>query len=111
MVCDYCGIREATLSDRTVVNNGVAEYRFCKECYVSILRSGVSPFEAMQEKNARKGKECPSCGWTARDFARTFTFGCPDCYRNMREVALAAADATQASLRHTGSRPEGGARD
>ncbi len=110
MLCDYCKQRPAVLVDRTVINNGVAEYRFCEECYKAILKSGRTAFETMQELNAGKGTSCPVCGTTARDFQKTFMFGCPDCYRNMREVAVAAAEATQTEALHVGKRPKGGRR-
>ena len=60
MLCDFCGRREATLSDRTVINNGVVEYHFCKECYTALLRSGRTPYDAMRENAARREAEAQS---------------------------------------------------
>lgn len=107
MKCELCKTREATLADTTVINNGVLVYHFCEECYASIRKAGLSAFEVMQEVNARKGKECPSCGTTAAYFRKTFMFGCPDCYRNMREVAVGAAKSAHQSAVHVGKRPKG----
>ena len=107
MLCDLCHKRTATLCDRTLVNNGIAEYHFCADCYKAIMQAGRTAFDVMQEVHARKGKECPACGTTAEDFRTGFMFGCPECYRNMREVAVAAAEATQNSSTHVGKRPKG----
>lgn len=108
MLCDLCGKKTATLVDRTVVNNGIAEYRFCEDCYKAIMKSGRTAFDVMQEVLARKGKECPVCGTTAEDFRSSFMFGCPECYRNMRDIAVAAAEATQNASVHIGKRRRGG---
>ncbi len=110
-VCDLCGRRAGTLTDRTVVNNGLVEFHFCESCFDEIRRSGLSTLEVMSRVAARLGKECPVCGRTAEDFARTFSFGCPECYENMRKVALSAVQAAQgAGARHIGKRPDGGER-
>lgn len=103
--CELCG-KAAELTDKTVINNGLVEYRFCKSCYSAIAKSGASPFEYMQALNAKKGRECPVCGTKAVDFQKSFMFGCPDCYREMRELASSAASAAQSALRHVGKRPE-----
>lgn len=108
MLCDFCRERQGVLTDRTVVNNGVVEFHFCEECYAEIRRSGHSAFEVMSRVAAREGKECPVCGTTAKDFASSFMFGCPECYRNMRAAAIAAAEASQGGASvHAGKRPKG----
>lgn len=109
MICDLCRTREGTLTDRTVINNGVVEFHFCESCYAEIRRSGLSAFEVMRRVAEREGKECPVCGTTAGEFAGAFMFGCPECYRTMRETALAAAAAAQKGATvHVGKRPGGG---
>ena len=75
VICDLCGKRPGRLTDRTVVNNGVVEFHFCEECYDKIRRSGMTALEVMSQAAARLGKECPVCGFTAEDFARTFSSG------------------------------------
>lgn len=104
MLCELCGRRAATLTDRTVVNNGVAEYSLCEECYKAVVKSGRTVPDVICELHARKGRECPTCGMTAERFGKTFMFGCPDCYRSMRDVAVAAAEATQHAAQHVGKR-------
>jgi protein arginine kinase len=59
----------------------------------------------MQEVLARKGKECSVCGCTNTDFKNTFMFGCADCYREMREMALTAAEGAQKAVYHCGKTP------
>ena len=106
VICDLCGKRPGRLTDRTVVNNGVVEFHFCEECYDKIRRSGMTALEVMSQAAARLGKECPVCGFTTEDFARTFSFGCPECYEHMRKVAMPAAAAAQgAGSKHIGKVP------
>ena len=108
MLCDFCRKREGVLTDRTVVNNGMVEFHFCEECYADIRRSGHSAFEVMSRLAAREGKECPVCGTTTADFAASFMFGCPECYRNMQKPAVGAAEASQGGASvHVGKRPKG----
>ena len=104
-ICDLCKNQPATLVDKTIINNGVVEYHFCKDCYKSILDTGMTAFQVMQEILARKGKECESCDTTAKDFSENFKFGCADCYRDMREIAQSAIYSCQGSVQHTGKVP------
>lgn len=97
-----CGEREATLFDRTVVNNHIAEYAFCEACYKTVLKSGLTPHRVMAEKLAKQGKVCPECGWTAEDFGNTFLMGCPECYKHLRGIAADCALRTQGSTVHIG---------
>ena len=44
----------------------------------------------------------------AEKFAEGFLFGCPECYKHMRSVAMSAAAASQGGrVRHVGKVPGG----
>lgn len=106
--CDLCGERPGVLTDRTVVNNGAVEFCFCERCYDEIRRSGMTTLEVMSLAAAKSGRECPVCGMTAEKFAEGFLFGCPECYKHMRSVAMSAAAASQGGrIRHVGKAPGG----
>jgi len=90
MICDVCGKRAASLFDRVVENGKTLEYAYCEACYTRALKEGIAPSEAAKERIARKGMECGRCGTTKEQFESGLFFGCPDCYRDMREVARAA---------------------
>lgn len=98
--CDICG-GEATRAERIVENGAVHEYAYCEACYNRALKSGIPPYEEAKKKIARRGKECPECGYTAEEFEKTLLFGCPACYDNMREVAAQAVLRTQGKFQRT----------
>lgn len=90
-LCDICGKREAVRFDRIIENNFATDYAYCDECYTRALKGGAIPCELAKVRLMRRGLECDACGCTAEAFERDFLMGCPDCYRNMRGVALKAA--------------------
>ncbi|MCM1305951.1 MAG: hypothetical protein NC037_03225 [Bacteroides sp.] len=94
-ICDICHSRAAERFDRVVENGSAVEYAYCEACYNRAVKSGVLPQEEARRSIARLGKECPVCGYTAEEFTDTLLFGCPDCYRYMREVATDAVERTQ----------------
>lgn len=103
-LCDFCGEREATLEDSSTLNGVKVIYSFCEECYKSILLSGRNVQQVMQEKLTEVGKVCKTCGCTIADFRKSFLFGCPDCYKYMREAAFKSAEEMQGATYHIGKR-------
>ncbi len=93
--CDICGDKEATLFESVIVDNNPVEYAYCRECYQNALKSGKSPCEEAKYSLSRRGKECRVCGYTVEDFESNFLFGCPDCYAQMRGIALEKASKAQ----------------
>ncbi len=102
MICDLCGKREATLFERTVKDNKKKQYAFCENCYKASLKSHLNPVEQVEQKRAKIGKECETCGCTISQFEDKFLFGCADCYSSMREFALKKANEAQDSVYHVG---------
>lgn len=97
-ICDICGTHAATRAERSVENGIAKEYAYCEACYSRAVKSGIPPREEADRRAARIGKECPACGCTAEEFSRTSLFGCPDCYRHMRDVAREAVLHMQGRL-------------
>lgn len=94
-ICDICGVKEAELFDRTVINNIAVCYGYCKSCYQDAIRCGKTPAEVAHAKAMRKGLECTSCKHTVEEYRRSMLLGCADCYVNMREVAIEGALSMQ----------------
>lgn len=68
------------------------------------LLSGVLHVVAQRRQNAERrsekriariGKECDVCGYTQEEFKKTFLFGCPECYTQMRNIAVESALKSQ----------------
>lgn len=102
--CDICGLREATLVERVVVNNEVVEYAFCEVCYKTAIKSAISPYDIVRQKRANMGNVCDTCEYTRQEFEKNFLFGCPDCYKSMRAVATETAYRLQGATQHIGKK-------
>lgn len=89
--CDICRRKAAELFDRVTENGRTVEYAYCQACYTSLLKDGKSPSEEAKKRIARIGKECDVCGYTQEKFKQTFLFGCPECYEQMRDIAIDSA--------------------
>ncbi len=86
-LCDICGERRAERMETVVENGASVSYAYCEACYRRALASGLDPIAVARQSLSRIGLECPSCGCTAEEFAESYLFGCPDCYRHMSKVA------------------------
>ncbi len=102
MLCDLCGVKEATLFEHTLKDNKKREYAFCESCYKACVKSHLNPVEQVEIKRAKIGKECPNCDCTIDEFENKLLFGCADCYRNMRDFAVEKARQVQGSIQHIG---------
>jgi len=106
-LCNYCNKNEGTIEDSAIKDGVKVNFVFCESCYKSILLSNITIQSAMEEKLSRIGKVCQSCGTTIEEFDKTMLFGCPDCYKYMREEAYKAAYKYQGSIMHIGKRKDG----
>lgn len=93
--CDICRRRAAEMFDRVTENGKTVEYAYCRACYTSLLKDGKTPSEEAKKRIARIGKECDVCGYTQEEFKKTFLFGCPECYTQMRDIAVESALKSQ----------------
>ncbi len=103
MLCEECGINEATVEIRMFGADGEASVKhLCQECaeklkgrLPQIHAVDISDFlGAILEKihqvrtesqDEQYDGECPECGATWAEFRRTNTLGCPACYKAFRE--------------------------
>ena len=60
------------------------------------------PLDLLVTLKNSQGRYCPTCGTTEKDVAESFKFGCADCYKHMRGLALTLADKVQEDLVHRG---------
>ncbi len=102
--CDICG-REGTATFNTMVGGRLVEFHLCDRCVDSARKNRLEPIDIVNLYVATKGKFCPMCGTTSEDFASNFMFGCPDCYKNMRVLAMSAVEKVQDGTLHKGKTP------
>lgn len=85
MVCQSCGVREASLLVQTVVSNQLKKTALCATCAAEL--PAAAELDALMEAlaglaarpRAHPGR-CPGCRTSFADFRETGRFGCPQCY-------------------------------
>lgn len=124
MLCEKCGIREATVHYTEVVNGVKKEHYLCAQCAREEgLIPGLSgltddnPFVrflsgllggAQQQTSEQNEKDssitCPRCGMTFGEFTKIGKFGCPECYRTFGPLIENEFKKFQADSHHIGKK-------
>lgn len=104
MKCCRCGQNEGTLEYKKHSGAMSVRYVFCEECYKQITKSGLDPYEVMLDYEKTKGKVCESCGTTLEEVKKSLLFGCPDCYKYMKEFSLNIVFSVQNANQHIGKK-------
>ncbi len=101
MTCDVCGAPTRYV-ERVRTGDKIIEIHLCERCRSSALKNGLTPLDLLVTLKESQGRYCPTCGTTEKDVAESFKFGCADCYKYMRGLALTLADKVQDDLVHRG---------
>ncbi|MBU1862661.1 MAG: UvrB/UvrC motif-containing protein [Candidatus Omnitrophica bacterium] len=116
MVCQSCGVNEATIHLTEIVNNKIVELHICEYCakekevntsppvsFDDIL-SGLFDFTARQE-GGDVDVRCSSCGVTYEDFKKSGRLGCEMCYQSFQTILMPLIKRVHGSTQHLGKRP------
>lgn len=125
MLCEKCGIREATVHYTEVVNGVKKEHYLCAQCAreeglipgISGISGEDNPFVrflsgllggAQQQTDTSSDKDssitCPNCGMTFGEFTKIGKFGCPECYRTFGPLIENEFKKFQADSHHIGKK-------
>lgn len=120
MMCEICGIREATIKFTQVINKQKKEVHICKVCaeeqgYSNPL-SGVPKIIGglilgiMGELPGKTGTEhanlkCDNCQLTWNEFHDKGLLGCEYCYESFKEPLKKMLRKMHGSNKHIGNRP------
>ncbi len=106
MLCEKCGLKEATVKLVEVIDGRRKVLRLCEICAEEVALAIPQPLvtegeptetEAIftpgeeeggvqpQTKRIIRELVCPSCGLSYETFLKTMRFGCADCYKAFRE--------------------------
>ncbi len=111
MLCEKCGVKNATTHIRTIVGGVVCDKYLCFSCAASegfkskelskILSSMLSGTSVTNEDN--KPMRCACCGSTIADIAKSGKCGCSECYGTFYEQLLPYLKKSQfGKTRHDG---------
>ena len=124
MICEHCKQRHANVTVTQVHNGQKVERHYCEVCATQFhpfqfdvseeptsLQQLISnwfnfvPVNAKKEnatKQTTTQKECPSCGFTYRQFLKQGKFGCGQCYETFSEQLPQLLERIQAGTQHVG---------
>jgi protein arginine kinase activator len=123
MTCDNCHQRPAKYHVTRVVNGERSEEDLCEECALQKgeLAMHLQPATAIHEllagllegaapslrrpQEAQPMQQCPVCGLTRAEFARTGLLGCEACYTAFAETLRPLVRRVQGAGRHHGKVP------
>jgi len=122
MMCEICGIREATIKFTQVVNQKKSEMNICKVCAEEKgLTNPLSGFpkiigglilgimgelpETIKHKNL--DIKCNYCQLSWDDFQHKGLLGCEHCYESFTEPLKKLLRKMHGSNKHIGNRPAG----
>jgi protein arginine kinase activator len=119
MICEHCKQRHASVTITQVQNGTKLERHYCEVCASQFhpfhfdaqeepisLHQLMSNWFGMPTKKTqaepKKALNCPSCGFTYRQFLKVGKFGCPTCYDTFRSQLPSVLQRIQADVQHVG---------
>ena len=117
MLCEKCGVNNATTHIRSVVNGVVNEKHLCGYCAASEGYGDIKSNNLSQMLSSMFGdtavnsakiqvKRCKCCGATFADIAKSGKCGCAECYTTFYEQLLPYFKRVHGSTQHIGKTPK-----
>lgn len=119
MICNLCGVNDATIHMTEIQNHQMMEIHLCEACAqekgtefkthfnIKELFSGFgdpSLLGALTEK-VKIAPTCPQCGLTYDELSKTGRLGCSVCYQSFDQVVSSLIRRVQRAVHHTGKVP------
>ncbi|WP_309397649.1 UvrB/UvrC motif-containing protein [Cerasicoccus maritimus] len=114
--CSHCQ-KPATIHLTQIVNNEIKKLDFCEDCphqkgvtdpagfsLADLLSSGD---EESFSGNQSAVSECPSCGFSPKNFKKLGRLGCPDCYTSLEDFIEPMLAKMHRGTHHNGKFPHG----
>ena len=113
MLCEQCGINEAEIIIKTIINGNICIRHLCKGCASACQKGDISGLlqailaagNKAAQGSAENDKVCAECGLTWADFKQGKLLGCPGCYNAFRDELNGIFAGTQYGTRHIGVHP------
>lgn len=115
MLCENCGINNATTHIHSIVNGVVHEKYLCTKCALKDSNDTSNDFtkilssmfdDTMSATGKIKVARCACCGSTFNDIAKNGKCGCSECYSTFYEQLLPYFKRVHGSTKHIGKMPE-----
>lgn len=114
MLCQHCGVNEATTYYKQNINGQVSEMHLCSACAQKLTGGfsgmGFSPTlqsfwgdSTVLQPGLGGGRRCRTCGMTESELRRTARAGCADCYKNFADILTPYIHKLHGSTAHVGT--------
>lgn len=108
MLCQQCGLKNATTHIKKIVNGVVTEKHLCADC--AQKNSNTSSFSGLLasmlgEITPKTAKSCECCGYTMEDIVKRGKVGCAKCYDAFFNELLPYIKRLHGSVEHLGKIP------
>lgn len=119
MVCNLCGVNEASIHLTEIVNNQMIEIHICESCAqekgsdfkthfnFGDLLAGITQIDKSQAPGDSIAViQCEECGMTYDEFTKNGRLGCPECYRGLNKMLKPLIKRVQRATEHVGKNPK-----
>jgi len=126
MLCQECGVKQATLHFTKIVNGEKTEFHICESCArdkgelipgtsggfsIHSLLSGLLDLEGPGKEKSAASKiaqtqACEECGMTYSQFSKLGRFGCSSCYKYFNSGLDPLFKRVHGSTLHVGKIPK-----
>ncbi len=114
MLCEKCGVNNATTHIRTIINGVVHEKHLCSHCAATESKyetkdNNLAQILGNMFGNASQNSQsdvtrCDCCGSTYEDIAENGRCGCPECYTTFYNQLLPQLKRIHGSTDYTGKK-------
>ena len=118
MVCNICGVHDATIHLTEINNQQMIEIHLCETCaqekgtdfkthfnLTDLLAGLADTGKATKPAEKLFAGKCPECEMTYDEFGKTGRLGCAHCYDAFSKMLLPLIKRVQRSTTHVGKRP------
>ena len=116
MLCENCGINNATTHIRSVINGVVHEKNLCDKCaaeggYNTFGHNNLAQMlssmlgDALNMGAVNTVKRCPCCNASFSDIAKSGKVGCSNCYETFYDELLPYLKRVHGATKHNGRIP------
>ncbi|MCM8776336.1 MAG: hypothetical protein NC930_08335 [Candidatus Omnitrophica bacterium] len=118
MVCNICGVNEASIHLTEIINNQMIEIHLCETCaqekgtdfkthfsFDDLLASLADTAKPAKMGEKKPALRCSECGATYEEFGKTGRLGCPACYDAFSKMLLPLIKRVQRATFHVGKKP------
>ncbi|KPK38058.1 MAG: hypothetical protein AMJ78_10580 [Omnitrophica WOR_2 bacterium SM23_29] len=113
MLCEICGVNEATVEFTEIVDDEVTQLHLCESCArekgvemekhfgIADLLAGLTD-AGLEFESEEAEVKCSGCGMTYDDFRKIGRLGCGECYSTFKRNLLPLLKRIHGSTRHLG---------